>query len=98
MTYRALSHTIQEKLDSVDTKVDDVLESTNQIEQVADRVDTNIVNVHGQVAHLINGVSQIQSHGQKTQDGAHLLFSSLTTLLMDRQMACVYPSLIGSLT
>ncbi|PBK85135.1 hypothetical protein ARMGADRAFT_1018177 [Armillaria gallica] len=63
-----LSHAIQEKLTIVDTKVDDVLESTNRIERVAGRVDTNIVNVHSQVAHLIDGVSQIQSQGQKTQN------------------------------
>ncbi len=97
-TYSKLSHAIQEKLTIVDAKVDDVLESTNRIERVAGRVDTNIVNVRGQVAHLIDGVSQIQSQGQKTQNGAHLSFSSPTVLLTDRQMACVYPSSIGSLT
>ncbi len=78
MIYRALSHAIQEKLAIVDMKADSVLHSTNRIEQVIEHVDTNIANVSGQVAHIKDGVSQIQSQGQKAQDGAHLLFSSLT--------------------
>ncbi len=78
MTYRALSHTIQERLDSVDTKVDDVLQSTHRNGEVASRVETKVKEIGGQVGHIIDDVSRIQSRAQKAQDGAHLLFSSLT--------------------
>ncbi len=78
MTYRALSHAIQEKLVSIDTKIDSVGDSMSRIEQVTECVHTNIGNVGGQVAHIKDGVSRIQSQGQKAQDGAFLLFSSLT--------------------
>ncbi|SJL10212.1 uncharacterized protein ARMOST_13596 [Armillaria ostoyae] len=69
----ALSHAIQEKLVSVDMKVDGVLDSTNRIEQIAGRVDTNIINVHGQVAHIKDGVSQQQIQMQKAQDDEMLM-------------------------
>ncbi|SJL14282.1 uncharacterized protein ARMOST_17738 [Armillaria ostoyae] len=52
----------------IDTKVNGILDSTNQIEQVTRRVDANVFDIHGQVAHINNGVSQIQSQGEKAQD------------------------------
>ncbi|PBK81183.1 hypothetical protein ARMGADRAFT_1091476 [Armillaria gallica] len=74
----ALSHTIQEMLDSVDTKVDDVLQSMHWNGEVASHVETKVKEISSQVGHITNDVSQIQSQVQKAQDDAHLVFLSLT--------------------
>ncbi|SJL14313.1 uncharacterized protein ARMOST_17769 [Armillaria ostoyae] len=75
----ALSQAINEILAIVDTKVEGVLDCTNRIEQVTQRVDMNIFKICDQVAHINNGVSHIQSQGQKTEDG-DLLMSIITWL------------------
>ncbi|KAK0430759.1 hypothetical protein EV421DRAFT_241470 [Armillaria borealis] len=53
---------------AIDMKVDGVLDSTNRIEQVTQRVDTNVFKIRDQVAHINDGVLQIQSQGQKAED------------------------------
>ncbi|PBK81206.1 hypothetical protein ARMGADRAFT_812790, partial [Armillaria gallica] len=69
----ALSHTIQEMLDSVDTKVDDVLESTHRNGEVTSRVETKVKEIGGQVGHIIDDVSRIQSRAQEAQDEEMLM-------------------------
>ncbi len=43
MTHRTLSHAINEMLTTVDTKVDDISDSTKRIKYDVGRVDRNIV-------------------------------------------------------
>ncbi len=76
ITYSALSQAINEMLAIVDTKMAGIVESTNRVEQVMGRVETDIVDIHVKVVHINDHVSQIQSEGKKAQTGAYLLFSS----------------------
>ncbi|SJL14240.1 uncharacterized protein ARMOST_17696 [Armillaria ostoyae] len=61
----ALSQVINEMLAIVDMKMDGILDSANWVEQVTGRVDTNILKIHGQVAHINDGLSQQQILEQK---------------------------------
>lgn len=69
MTHRTLSHAINEMLTTVDTKVDDISDSTKRIKHDVGRVDRNIVKIGGQVTHMNDGILQMQSQIQKLQDG-----------------------------
>ncbi len=65
VTYSALSQASNEMLAIVDTKMDGILDGTNRIVQVTGRVETDVIDIRGQVAQ-----QQIQT--QKAQDGAFL--------------------------
>ncbi len=71
VTYSTLSQAINEMLAIVNTKMDGILDSTNWVKQVTSHVDTNILEISGQVMHIKDGVSQMHN----AQTGEHHLFS-----------------------
>ncbi|KAK0432044.1 hypothetical protein EV421DRAFT_1911347 [Armillaria borealis] len=71
--HATLSHAINEMLATVDTKVDDISDSTKRIKHDVDRVDRNVVKIGGQVTHMNDGTLQMQSQMQKFQDDAMLM-------------------------
>ncbi|KAK0219365.1 hypothetical protein EDD85DRAFT_961104 [Armillaria nabsnona] len=71
--HTTLSHAINEMLATVDTKVDDISDSTKRIKHDVGRVDRNIVKIGGQVTHVNDGILQMQSQMQKFQDDEMLM-------------------------
>ncbi|KAK0435988.1 hypothetical protein EV421DRAFT_1146278 [Armillaria borealis] len=53
--------------------MDGILDSTNQVEQVTGRVETNIIEIRDQVAHIKDDVSQQRIQMQKAQDEETLI-------------------------
>lgn len=70
MTPRTLSYAINEMLVTVDTKVDNISDSTKRIKHDVGRVDRNIVKIDGQVTRMNDGILQMQ----KFQDGGYISF------------------------
>ncbi|SJL14212.1 uncharacterized protein ARMOST_17667 [Armillaria ostoyae] len=77
----ALSQAINEILAIVDTKMDGILDSTNRVEEVTGHVETNVIEIRDQVAHIKDGVLQQQILEQKAQ--AEKLLISVITWLTD---------------
>ncbi|KAK0184065.1 hypothetical protein F5146DRAFT_1145893 [Armillaria mellea] len=53
-----LSQEIDETLANVDMKIDSILNGNKEVKQVTDHIDTNVLEIHGQVAHISDSVFQ----------------------------------------